>query len=360
MSGMSADDFFRRQAQDAHGPESARRDAGVPARRRLRRAAVAAAAGLALVIGVAAGGAYFTAHHLVSSVQRLHGIVALEARDQPLMPAATRKSVTVLLTSSGQRPASNGGGTDGASPRPEGLSGLIALVHLNADNRGGAVVSIPATTLVNVPGRGSMEIWSTLAIGGPSLLIRTVEQLTNVRIDHYSVLDFPGVSKVVGAMDGVNVDLPFTVHSQGFTFPAGINKLTAASVLPYARQVTVSQVGRTELQSNLIRAILSKIANEHLFSHASTDYKVLDAMAEAFSVDSDLSDAQLVSLGLRLGGLSSRDGVFITTPTTVNSGTGSVFLRQPLARQLWSAIRGDSVAAYARQYPFTVTPGAPA
>jgi len=359
MSGMSADDFFRRQAQDARGPESPRRAAGAPLRRRLRRTALAAATGLALVIGVAAGGTLFTAHHLVSGVQRLNGIVALDARDQPVMPAATRKSVTVLLTSSGERPASNGGGTLGASPRPEGLSGLIALVHLNADNRGGAVVSIPATTLVNVPGHGSMELWSTLAAGGPSLLIRTVEQLTNVRIDHYSVLDFPGVTKVIGAMGGVNVDVPFTIHSQGFTFHAGINKLTPASVLPYARQTFVSEVGRTELQSNLIRAILAKIANNHLFSHASTDYKVLDAMAQVFSVDSDLSDAQLVSLGLRLGGLTSRDGVFITTPTTLNSGTGSVFLRQPLARQLWSAIRGDSVAAYARRYPSTITPGAP-
>jgi LCP family protein required for cell wall assembly len=275
------------------------------------------------------------------------------------MPAATRKSTTVLLTSSGQEPAPNGGGIDGASPSPEALSGLIALVHLDANNRGGGIVSIPADTVVNVPGHGSMKIWATLALGGPSLLIQTVERLTNVRIDHYSVLDFPRVKTVVGAMNGVPVDVPYTVRSGGFTFPAGIDTLTSADVLAYVRQAGVSEVGRTELQSNLVRAMLDKIAHQHLFSHVSTDYRLLDAMARVLSVDSNFTDAQLVSLGLRLGDLPAGAGTFITTPTTAG-GAGRVYLRQPYARRLWSAMRNDSLAAYAQRYPFAVTPGAPA
>jgi LCP family protein required for cell wall assembly len=363
MSEMSPDDFFRRQAQDARGPESPEQDHRTPARRRrrrLRRVALAAGISLALVTGIAAGGTFFTARHLASSVQRLNGIAALDAAHQPLMPAKTRRSMTVLLTSSGQQPAPNGGGVDGASPRPEALSGLIALVHLNASGRGGGVVSIPANTVVHVPGHGSRKIWTTLALGGPSLLIQTVERLTNVRIDHYSVLDFPRVDDVIGALNGVRVHVPFTVHSDGFTFPAGTDTLTEANVLAYVRQPGVSEVGRTELQSNLVRAMLDKIANKHLFGHVRTDFRVLDAMARVLSVDSNFTDAQLMSLGLRLGGLSARSGTFIDAPTTRRAGTASVFLRQPFARKLWSAIRSDSLAAYARRFPFTVTPGAPA
>jgi LCP family protein required for cell wall assembly len=363
MSEMSTDDFFRRQAQDARGPESPGRDpgnSGCRGLRRLRRVGLAAGIALVLVTGIAAGGTFFTARHLAGSVQRLNGIAALDAARQPLMPVATRKSMTVLLTSSGEQPAPNGGGIDGASPRPEALSGLIALVHLNANGRGGGVVSIPANTVVHVPGHGSMKIWATLALGGPSLLIRTVENLTDVRIEHYSVLDFARVVSVIRAMNGVEVNVPFTFTSQGFTFHAGINNLTAADVLAYVRQNDVSEAGRAELQSNLIRAILDKIAHDHLFSHVRTDFRVLDAMARAFSVDSNFTDAQLVSLGLRLGGLSARDGTFITAPTTAAAGTGPVYLRQPYARKLWAAIRSDSLMAYARRYPFTVTPGAPA
>jgi LCP family protein required for cell wall assembly len=358
---MSADEFFRHQARDARGPESPQSPGRAPGRRRrLRRTAVAVGASAALLVGIAAGGTFFTAQHLVSSVHRLPGIVALDAARQPLMPAATRRSMTVLLTSSGPGPGPRGGsGVDGSSTAPEGASGLIALVHLNADNHHGAVVSIPANTVVKVPGHGSMKIWSALTLGGPSLLIKTVEQLTNVRIDHYSVLDFAGVAQVVGAMHGVPVTVPYTVTSLGFTFRAGRNILTASNVLAYVRQPGVSQVGRTQLQSNLIRAILTKVARQHLFSHVATDYRVLHAMAAALSVDSNFTNAQLISLALRLGGLMAGDGVFITTPTTSSPGTGSVFQRQPLDRLLWAAIRHDSVADYAQRYPFTVTPGAP-
>jgi hypothetical protein len=127
-------------------------------------------------------------------------------------------------------------------------------------------------------------------------------------------------------------------------------------VLPYVRQANVSQVGRSELQSNLIRAILDKIAADRMF--VATDWRVVHALAAAMSVDSNFSNAQLESLALRLGHLRGRDGVFITAPTTGGPG-GSVLLIRRVASRLWAAIRNDSVAEFARKFPFTVTPGAP-
>jgi LCP family protein required for cell wall assembly len=362
MPGTFVDDFFSRQAQEARGGEpepSAKRK--LKGSKLLMRIALASTLSLVVAAIAVAGTGYFVVRNLASSVQRISGITALDAENQPIMPATTRKSMTVLLTSSATAPGHTGGdGALGSSTRPQALSGLIALIHLNADSRGGAVVSIPSNAVVNVPGHGRMELWSTLATGGPSLLIRTVEKLTNVRIGHYSVLDFPGVANVVGAMNGVNVDVPLAFSDGGFTFRAGINHLTAASVLPYVRHPGVSQIVRTELQQNLIRAILDKIAQKRMFSHVGTDYRVLHAMAAALSVDSNFSNSELESLGLRLGDLKGRDGTFITAPTTSRPpGTQAVFLDRRITRRLWSAIRHDAVAAFARNYPFTVTPGAP-
>ena len=68
-------------------------------------------------------------------------------------------------------------------------SGLIALVHIDANRKAGAFVSIPANAVVRVPGHGMMPISQSLRLGGPSLLIATVERVTGVRIDHYSVVD---------------------------------------------------------------------------------------------------------------------------------------------------------------------------
>jgi LCP family protein required for cell wall assembly len=363
MSDTSSDDFFSRQATQARGPEP-----NGPARRKMKRPKLIKrallAATLSIVVAVAGVvvGGYLAVNHLASSVHRIHGIVALEALHKPLMPAASRHSMTVLLTSSGEQPGQNGGpGVDGSSTNPAPLAGLISLVHLNASGHSGAVVSIPADVVVQLPGHGNMELWNALRVGGPSLLIQAVERLTNVRIDHYSVLDFPGVRSVSGAMGGVDVNVPFATTSFGQSFHAGINHLNAGNVLAYVRQPAVSELGREELQSNLLRAIMNKIASQHMFSHVATDWRVVRALAAALSVDSNFSDSQLESMALRLGRLDGGNGVFITTPTTgspTTGGTGPIFLRR-LATRLWQAIRTDSVAAFARRFPSTVTPGAP-
>ena len=37
-------------------------------------------------------------------------------------------------------------------------------------------------------------------VGGPTLLVRTVEQLTHVRVDHFAVIDFAGFRQMVDAV----------------------------------------------------------------------------------------------------------------------------------------------------------------
>jgi LCP family protein required for cell wall assembly len=365
MSRTSVDNFFSHQLHEARGPEAERPTRRKPKRSKLLKR-IALASAIALVAGVAlvAGGGYLAVNHLASSVHRIPGIVALDAANQPVMPATSRKSTTVLLTGDSTLPANRGGsGVDHSSPDPEAMSGLIALVHLDANGRAGAVVNLPPDVIVSVPGYGRMELWNTLPLGGPSLLIKTVEHLTNVRINDYSVVDFAGVQSVVGAMGGVNIVAPFNMVGAGHVFPKGRDHLNAGDVLPYVKQADVSEIGREDLQSGLIRAVLDKIAGRHMFSRVGTDFRVLDAAAKAFSVDSNLSDAKLESLGLKLGDLKGRDGTFVTAPTSgspLSGGIGAVHLNRRIANKLWSAIRHDSVAAFARRYPFTVTPGAPA
>jgi len=361
MSDELLTEYFRQQADEAAEPMPGRSSRS---RRRRRKLVVRLAliASLSLVVGAIAvvGGGYLVVNHLVGSIHRIPGIVALDAKDQPLVPARYGRSMTVLLTGSETEPAVRGGsGIDHSSQAPEELSGLIALVHLNASGRGGAVVSIPADALVRIPGHGRTELWNALTIGGPSLLIETVERVTHVRVDHYSVLDFSGVDQLIGALNGVDVDVPYTVTSDGFTFNAGTDLLTSADVLAYVRQPGVSEIGRELLQQNLVRAILDKLANQHLLSHFGTDWAVLHALASVLSVDSNFSNSQLESLALRLGNLKGRDGTFVTAPTKNGSpqsgGTSPVVLSR-LAQQLWSAIRHDSVAVFAARHPFTVTP----
>jgi LCP family protein required for cell wall assembly len=341
MSGTSVKGFFTRQAAKARGPEPER-----PPKRwqRLKRIAIAAGAGLVVAIAAVVGAGYLYVNNLASRVKRIP-VAALTAADQP----AATGSMNVLLTASG------------AVADVNVPTGLIELIHLNANHQGGAVISFPANVLVPVAGHGRMELGDTLAAGGPSLMIETLEHLTGVRIDHYSRITYSGLSNVVAAMGGVDVNVPYPTQSLGFPFHAGVNHLTGASALAYVRQPLVSEVGRMELQENLFRQILRKIARDRFF--VGTDFSVLNAVVAAVSVDSSFTNSQLESLALSLGHLQGSDGISIDVPTSGSPQRGGdqpVALNRPLDRKLWRAIRDDSVALFALTDPLAVTPGAPA
>jgi len=324
---------------------------------------MAAAVTVVVLVGAIAGVGFLVVNHALGMIHRISGIAALTAAHQPVMPAISRGSMTVLLTGAKVLPTSRvGDGALDSSGVPEEESGLIALVHLNAGDRGGAVVSIPPDAVVDIPGHGRLELWRAMQIGGPSLLIRSVEHLTNVRINHYSVLDFSGVSSVVSALNGVDVTVPAPFSSDGVAFPAGTDDLNASTVLPYVRQSDVSEVGRTLLEQNLIRAILTKIGQEHLFGPVADD-NLIDDTASALSVDSNFSDEQLIALMVGLSRLRGRDGVFVSAATTNGSPTAGgdqpVYLNRVIDGDLWQAIRHDSVRTFARRFPTTVTPTSP-
>jgi LCP family protein required for cell wall assembly len=343
MSDTSVRDFFTRQAADARGPEP-ERPRKRTRRRRLKRIAIAVAAGLVVAVAAVVGGGFLYVNNLVGQVARIH-VAALTAAHRP----AATGGMNVLLTASGAIAGQN-------VP-----TGLIELLHLNANHQGGAVISFPANVVVPVPGHGRQQLGDTLALGGPSLMIQTLEHLTKVRIDHYSRITYSGLSNVVAAMGGVDVNVPFATTSLGFSFHAGINHLTGPSSLAYVRQPLVSEVGRMELQENLFRQILRKIARDRFF--VGTDFTVLNAVVAAVSVDSSFTNSQLESLALSLGHLQGSDGLSIDVPTTGSprmGGTAPVFLNRPVAAKLWHAIKDNTVALFALAFPFTITPGAPA
>jgi LCP family protein required for cell wall assembly len=344
MSDTSTQDFYTRQAAEARGPEPPRPSRHKRRRKRVIRIAIAAASSLVAVVGLAVGGTLVWANHEIGSVQRIH-VAALDAKDQPLAPPG---SMTILLTASGMFPGQN-------VP-----TGLIELIHFNAGDRGGAVISFPANVLVHVPGHGEQRLGETLALGGPSLMIETLEHLTHVDINHYSQVTYSGLDQIVGAIGGVNVVVPFPTTSFGVHFHRGVNRITSVNALPYVRQPTVSQVTRTDLQENLFRAILHKICSRGLFNPG--NFGVLEAVVRAVSVDTNLSNSELVHLARTLAAHMEGKGESIVVPTTGNPDAGfttPVYLRTRIADKLWRAIREDNVAEFAQRFPFTVTPIAP-
>ena len=320
-----------------------------PARRRrrgLRIALVTLASFVVLIGGVAAGG-YFYLNHLAGSIQRIP--VKFAAVSEPA-GSSYGGAMTVLITGKGIGPT-------GAMSVPENsTSGLIMLLHVNASGYSGGVVSIPPQSIVRVPGHGKTELENALKFGGPDLLVRTVENLTHVQINHYARIDFAHVDRTVNAIGGVDVTLPETTSSLGHVFHVGVNHLNGLNALKYARQPSLTQEGRVLRQQSLMRAVIRTIEFRHLLKNPVTMYRVLHALISMLTVDSNFTTSELVHLAREVRDLTGSTD-YVTAP--VHMRNGQVRLDRAITRHLWAAIRHDSISAFARRYPFTVTPAAP-
>jgi polyisoprenyl-teichoic acid--peptidoglycan teichoic acid transferase len=313
-------------------------ESGKP-KRRVRRV-VLVSVGSALAVAIAASiGIYAYVNHAVSSIPRIHvGHLA-----------TTGSGETFLITGSPWEPT--GTAVPGVLPA---YTKLIMLLHINANGRTGGVVGMPADAMVPVPGVGTKPLWYAFKDGGPSLLVLTVRQLTGVPINHYAEIDLNHMTSLIDAIGGVDVTLSSASKSSGHTFSAGVNHLTGITAAYYARDPSLTDEARMVREEILLRAILIKIANDHLLTNPITAVRVLNAITSTLTVDSNMSNSSIESLARKLDTLGANAATFVTAPTrTVN---GELVLNAPVASQLWTTIKKNSIANFATTFPAAVTP----
>ena len=247
---------------------------GKRGRRRARRILIRSMAGLVAVAVVAGLGLYAVVNHLESNIRRIPVTLAAAPQDS--------KRLTVLITSTETGPTGQSGPGSTAT-------GLIMLLHLNADGETGGVVSIPPGTVVPVPGHGMTAIKNATVDGGPSLLVRTVTQLTGVPINHFARVDFRQVVNLANTVGGINVTVRNTFTAYGHKFTKGVNHLNGVTAIYYARDPAISEQTRVLRQQNLLRAAINKVVSGRLLSNPLTTINILNALTSALTVDSNFS-----------------------------------------------------------------------
>ncbi|GAA4864484.1 LCP family protein [Kitasatospora terrestris] len=346
-------------------------------RGRALRIALFSLAGL-LVLAAAVGGvAYWKLNGNLKSVD----INAQLGTGRP--PAATDGSFNVLVLGSDSRAGSNGnlaGGDTGGTAR----SDTAMVVHVNQAHTAASVVSIPRDTLVArpactaadgkpVPAARSAMYNSAFEAGGPACAVRTTEQLTGLRMDHYVEIDFAGFADLIDAIGGVDVTttVPIDDKDSGLDLSAGTHHLQGEQALAFVRTRhgvgDGSDLGRIELQKQMMKSIMAQVGEIGLTSNPATLWSVGDKLTRALTTDSDLgSVSALVGLAERLKAIGPEQMTMVTLPVvTAPTDANRVVPAAPAAEQLWAALRADravppAVVASQPANPAEATPGASA
>jgi LCP family protein required for cell wall assembly len=141
----------------------------------------------------------------------------------------------------------------------------IILVHVPAGGGKPALISLPRDSFVPIPGHGSNKINAAFALGGPNLLVQTVEQVTDLHIDGYVEIGFAGFASVVDSVGGVNICVPFTMNDKkaGINLKKGCQVLDGRNALGYVRarySDPRGDIGRAQRQRQFLGAIMKKMA----------------------------------------------------------------------------------------------------
>ncbi|MFJ9846000.1 LCP family protein [Kitasatospora sp. NPDC101155] len=295
-------------------------------RRRGRRRTALLAGGLTLA--VAAGASALTVPSALPG--RTSG--ALAAASSAGAPAPLDHGVTILLiglrsTTDAQgrpAPADLRRGELHAGAADVDVADTMVLVHIPAG--GGAVrqLSIPRDVLVDaggkqmsinqvytqaeaaeltrLPGQGvsGAELRWRGREAGRAALLRSVQELTGVPVDHFAEVSMTGFYRVAQAVGGVPVCLNHAVDdvSSGARLPAGRSELGPAQALAFVRQRhgvgDGSDLGRTRRAQAFLAGVLQKLRDGGVMGDAGKLGALYDALKDDLVVDKGWSPVDFV------------------------------------------------------------------
>jgi LCP family protein required for cell wall assembly len=224
----------------------------------------------------------------------------------------------------------------------------LMVVHVPANRRYVNVVSLPRDSWVDIPGHGRGKINAAIGIGGARLMVRTVEQDTGLKINDYMEVNFLGLVKVIDALGGVNICLPYAVDDRysGLRMSAGPHHVSGITALEFARDrhsFAASDLARIQDQQQLISSALTRAISSGALANPVRLGRVLSAATAAIKVDQGF---KAVSVAEELSGISPSQVTFTTVPLANDryrtpSGQSAVLWNRRAASALFTALKND-------------------
>ncbi|GGS40434.1 LCP family protein [Streptomyces violaceus] len=235
----------------------------------------------------------------------------------------------------------------------------MMLLHTGA--HGTTMVSLPRDSWVTIPSyvdpntgkfhrAAKNKLNAAYSLGGPGMLVRTVERNTGLRVDHYAEIGFAGFVGVVDAVGGVDmcVDRNIDDPKSGLKLKKGCHNLTGAQALAFVRQrhqEADGDLGRSRNQREFLSALARKAAAPGVALDPFRTYPALSEGLDTLVVDKDMELPTLLSLFRAMksvsGGSGSQLNIPVAGPGSATAGKSALKWDEATARKLFAELRND-------------------
>lgn len=287
------------------------------------------AIGTAVSVAAGCGGVYLYIQHLNSNITKAPKSAGNAAPPAGKADAHGRTAMNILLIGTDSRKGLGGkyGDRDNVG---QGNNDVDIVLHVYPDRQSAVAVDLPRDTLINHPSCTDpvtkqvyppltrMPLNMALSRGGPGCVVDTVQKITNLRIDHFMMVNFQGIKDLTNAVGGVDVNLCQPIHDSDshLDLPAGPSHLNGDQGLAFVRTRHAVQdgsaVGRFSMQRAFLSSLLRQMTSAGTLLNPTKLTPLAEAATKALTVDPDLGSVQaLMGLADGLKGIKPDKVAFV-------------------------------------------------
>lgn len=167
-------------------------------------------------------------------------------------PAVDGQRVNILILGNDARPGEDITRSD-----------TIILASIDPHQKKVVLLFIPRDTKWFSPVHGVQKINAALAYDGPTGAVQAVQDLVQVKIDHYMVVNFEAFKAIIDTLGGVEIDVKENMYkpSENIHVEKGLQVLNGEDALGYVRfrGYLMGDVTRAEHQAVFMKALVHKI-----------------------------------------------------------------------------------------------------
>jgi polyisoprenyl-teichoic acid--peptidoglycan teichoic acid transferase len=252
---------------------------------------------------------------------------------------------------------------------------VTMVVHVEPGPRKVSLLSIPRDLLVPIADLGRQDKINAAFAGGPSRVVKTIEQNFGIPINHYLLIDFNGFRSIVDALGGIRIDFPYPsrdMDNQGHNLSgldirrAGCQRLNGTQALSLARSRDFSylkdgrwrwdpngDLGRVRRQQAFLQGVLAKGLSQGLTNPLKAN-SFIGAVVGDLTKDSGMKISEIVSTAARFRSFRPSAMQTFTVPTRalwVGRSYRGELLQQAEARQVVARFLGRPQPTATTQRP---------